>query len=53
MLRCDRILVEGHTDKILLEKIISYEVEIDVAGGKGNIIIRNIKPISFLCIKVP
>ncbi|BCU69573.1 hypothetical protein [Stygiolobus caldivivus] len=48
MLRCDRILVEGHTDKVLLEKIISYRVEIEVLGGKGKVInvFKNIKSVS-------
>ncbi|QXJ31954.1 hypothetical protein [Saccharolobus shibatae] len=40
--------MEESFDKILLEKIISYDVEIEASGGKGNIINRfkKIKSIS-------
>ncbi|QXJ34951.1 hypothetical protein [Saccharolobus shibatae] len=40
--------MEESFDKILLEKIISYSVEIEASGGKGNIINRfkKIKSIS-------
>ncbi|MEM0373858.1 MAG: DUF3226 domain-containing protein [Sulfolobaceae archaeon] len=48
MLHCDRIFVEGSFDKTLLEKLISYNVEIEASGGKSNIInkFKTIKSIS-------